>query len=147
MAAAKKSSAPKDSAPKLLSGGNPQIPKGDGDEPVQSFIEAMPEWKHDVGRQLDDLVVAEVPDVKKAVRWNSPFYGTDGNHWFLSFHCFTTYVKVTFLNGTSLEPPPPEPSKDPGTRYLHIGPDGVDDEDQLRDWIRQAASQPGWDGF
>lgn len=133
--------------PKLLSGGNPQIPKGDGDEPVQAFIEAMPEWKHDVGRALDDLVEEVVPDVKKAVRWNSPFYGTEANHWFLSTHCFNKYVKVTFLNGTSLDPMPPEPSKDENTRYLHITEDGIADEEQLKDWIRQAAALPGWDGF
>jgi hypothetical protein len=132
--------------PKLLSGGNPQIPKGDGDAPVQAFIEAMPEWKHHVGRRLDDLIVEEVPGVRKAVRWNSPFYGTEGG-WFLSYHCFAKYVKVTFLNGASLDPLPPEPSKDPDTRYLHIGEDGVEDEAQLRDWIRQAAAAPGWDGF
>ena len=136
-----------DSTPKLLSGGNPQIPKGDGDAPVQAFIEAMPGWKHDVGRRLDDLIVDVVPNVKKAVRWNSPFYGTDENDWFLSFHCFTKYVKVTFLNGTSLDPPPPESSKDAGTRYLHVHDDGELDEAQFRDWVRQAAAKPGWDGF
>jgi hypothetical protein len=144
MAAAKKTES---SEPVLLSGGNPQIPKGDGDAPVQAFISAMPDWKHDVGRRLDDLIVEVVPDVKKAVRWNSPFYGTDEHAWFLSFHCFAKYVKVTFLNGARLDPPPPEPSKDPDTRYLHIGEDGEVDETQLREWIRQASSRPGWDGF
>ncbi len=131
----------------LLSGGNPQIPKGDGDAPVQAYIEAMPDWKHDVGRRLDELIGEVVPDVRKAVRWNSPFYGTEGNGWFLSFHCFTRYVKVTFLNGTSLDPVPPEPSKDPDTAYAHIGEDGVFDAEQFADWIRQAAALPGWDGF
>lgn len=135
------------SKPKLLSGGNPQIPKADGDEPVQAFIEAMPEWKHDVGRRLDDLVVDAVPNVKKAVRWNSPFYGTEENHWFASFHCFTRYVKVTFLNGSSLDPLPPEGSKDPDARYLHVHEDGELDEEQVKDWFRQAAALPGWDGF
>src|SRR5215216_6431138 len=90
--------------PRLLSGGNPQIPKGDGDEPVQAYIDAMPGWKRDVGRYLDDLIVRTVPDVRKAVRWNSPFYDIEGNGWFLSFHCFTRYVKVTWLNGSSLDP-------------------------------------------
>lgn len=133
--------------PVLLSGGNPQIPKGDGDEPVQAFIDAMPDWKHDVGRQLDDLIGDVVPNVNKAVRWNSPFYGTDENAWFVSYHCFAKYVKVTFLNGARLEPLPPEPSKDPDTRYLHIREEGGIDEEQLRDWLRQSAALPGWDGF
>ncbi len=132
---------------KLLSGGNPQIPKADGDEPVQAYIAAMPDWKHDVGRRLDDLIERVVPDVRKAVRWNSPFYGVEGNGWFLSYHCFTRYVKVTFLNGSQLDPVPPEPSKDPDTAYAHIGADGDFDEDQFADWIRQAAALPGWDGF
>ena len=132
---------------KLLSGGNPQIPKGDGEAPVEAYLAAMPEWKQAVGRHLDELVVEEVPGVRKAVRWNSPWYGVEGQGWFLSFHCFTRYVKVTFLLGSSLDPMPPESSKDPDARYLHIGEDGVDDEDQLRDWIRQAAAPPGWDGF
>lgn len=135
------------SDPVLLSGGNPQIPKGDGDEPVQAFIDAMPGWKHDVGRRLDDLIVDAVPDVRKAVRWNSPFYGTDEHGWFVSFHCFAKYVKVTFLNGTSLDPLPPEPSKDPGTRYLHVREDGEIDEEQVTAWLHQAATQPGWHGF
>lgn len=133
--------------PKLLSGGNPQIPKGDGDEPVQAYLGAMPGWKSSVGRRLDDLVVDVVPGVRKAVRWNSPFYGVEGNGWFLSFHCFTKYVKVTFLNGSSLEPLPPVGSKDPNARYVHVGEDGAIDEQQMRDWIRQASTVPGWDGF
>jgi hypothetical protein len=134
-------------APSLLSGGNPQIAKGDGDDPVQRYIAAMPGWKHAIGRRLDDLIVEVVPGVRKAVRWNSPFYGVEGRGWFLSYHCFTRYVKVTFLNGTRLDPLPPEPSKDPNTRYLHIGENGIGDDTQLRDWIRQATALPGWDGF
>jgi hypothetical protein len=99
--------------PKLLSGGNPQIAKCDGDAPVQAYIAAMPEWKHDVGRRLDALIVSTVPEVRKAVRWNSPFYGIEGQGWFLTFHCFTKYIKVAFLNGTSLEPLPPSNPKIP----------------------------------
>lgn len=129
--------------PKLLSGGNPQIPKGDGDEPVQAYIAAMPGWKHDVGRLLDDLVVDTVPEVAKAVRWNSPFYGIEDRGWFLSFHCFTNYVKVTFLNGASLDPPPPVESKDPNVRYAHIHSDDDLDEAQWRAWIAQAADLSG----
>lgn len=136
-----------DPRPKLLSGGNPQIPKGDGDEPVAAYLAAMPDWKQDVGRRLNALVVEAVPGVNKAIRWNSPFYGTDEHAWFLSFHCFTHYVKVTFFNGARLDPPPPEPSKDDDARYLHVGEDGIADEAQLRDWIRQSAGLPGWAGF
>lgn len=133
--------------PKLLSGGNPQIPKGDGDAPVQAYIAAMPEWKRSIGEQLDEIVTDVVPEAIKAVRWNSPFYGLDGRGWFLGYHCFTNYVKVSFLNGDRLDPLPPESSKDWKTRYLHIDEHGIVDEDQLRDWIRQAAGLPGWDGF
>ena len=129
--------------PKLLSGGNPQIPKGDGDEPVQAYIAAMPGWKHDVGRQLDELIVRTVPDVRKAVRWNSPFYGVEGEGWFLSFHCFTKYVKLTFHNGSSLDPVPPEKSKHPDVRYFHIYEDDGIDEGQLASWVEQASSMPG----
>lgn len=131
----------------LLSGGNPQIPKGDGDAPVQAYLDAMPGWKGDVGRHLDALVVAEVPGVRKAVRWNSPFYGVEGQGWFLSMHCLTKYVKVTFFNGMRLDPLPPEGSKDPDARFVHVFEAGVDDEAQLRDWIRQSAALPGWSGF
>ena len=106
--------------PKLLSGGNPQIPKGDGDGPVQAYIEAMPGWKREVGRYLDSLVERSVPDVRKAVRWNSPFYGIEGQGWFLSFHCFSKYIKVTFLNGGSLRPLPPVTSRYEHVRYFHI---------------------------
>ena len=129
--------------PKLLSGGNPQIPKGDGDEPVQAYIAAMPDWKQDVGRRLDELVVRTVPEVRKAVRWNSPFYGIEDEGWFLSFHCFTKYIKVTFLNGGSLSPMPPVESKHDDVRYLHIGENGDYDEAQMVAWLQQASSQPG----
>ncbi len=134
---------PERDKPKLLSGGNPQIPKADGDAPVQAYIRAMPGWKRDVGRELDRVVVRGVPDVKKAVRWNSPFYGVEGEGWFLSFHCFTKYIKVTFLNGTSLRPVPPIESKHQAVRYLHIHENDALDESQMTDWIRQAAALPG----
>jgi hypothetical protein len=127
----------------LLSGGNPQIPKGDGDEPVRAYIAAMPGWKSAVGKRLDELIVRAVPKVKKAVRWNSPFYGMEGQGWFLAFHVFTHYVKVTFLRGTSLEPLPPGPSKDKNTRYLDIREEGFD-EAQFVKWVKQAAAIPGW---
>ena len=127
----------------LLSGGNPQIPKGDGDAPVQAYLAAMPEWKGDVGRQLDSIIVTTVPDVQKAVRWNSPFYGMDGNGWFVSFHCFNTYIKVTFLNGASLDPPPPVDSKHEAVRYLHVSEGEPLDEAQFAEWVRQASTLPG----
>ena len=130
--------------PRLLAGGNPQIAKAEGDGPVQAYIAAMPGWKREVGRRLDALVVATVPEVRKAVKWNSPFYGVEGRGWFLSFHCFTKYVKVTFFRGAALEPLPPGPSKDPNTRYLDIREDEPIDESRLADWIRQAAAVPGW---
>lgn len=133
--------------PKLLSGGNPQIAKGDGDEPVQAYLEAMPGWKHDIGRRLDELIVDVVPSVAKAVRWNSPFYGVEGQGWFASFHCLTRYVKLTFFQGVDLDPAPPESSKDPNARFVHLTEGGDFDEDRLRDWITQAAQLPGWDGF
>jgi hypothetical protein len=133
----------KGSQPVLLSGGNPQIAKGDGDAPVQAYIAAMPGWKRDVGRRLDALIVRTVPNVRKAVRWNSPFYGIEGQGWFLSFHCFTKYVKVTFLNGASLRPVPPVASRHPNTRYVHIDEDGTFDEELVAEWIRQAAQLPG----
>lgn len=129
--------------PKLLSGGNPQIPKGDGDGPVQAYIAAMPGWKRDVGRLLDELIVSTVPNVRKAVRWNSPFYGIEGQGWFLSFHCFTKYLKVTFLNGTSLRPAPPVESKVPDVRYLHIYEGDEFDTGQFCSWVRQAGELPG----
>ena len=130
--------------PKLLSGGNPQIAKGDGDAPVQAYIAAMPDWKRDVGRRLDELIVGAVPDVHKAVRWNSPFYGVEGSGWFLSFHCFTKYVKVGFFNGAALSPPPPIDSKQDDVRYLNIHEDDELDEAQFTDWVKQASKLPGW---
>lgn len=132
--------------PVLLAGGNPQIPKGDGDAPVQAYIAAMPGWKRDVGRRLDALITGTVPDVQKAVRWNSPFYGMEGHGWFLNFHVFARYVKVAFFNGASLKPQPPERSKHDEVRYLNIYEDGRFDEAQLAEWVRQASQLPGWDG-
>jgi hypothetical protein len=129
--------------PVLLSGGNPQISKGDGDAPVQQFIQAMPSWKHDVGVLLDALIVRTVPGVRKAVRWNTPFYGVEGQGWFLAFHCFNKYVKVAFLKGSALQPLPPVESKDPNARYFHIHEGDAVDQDQLAAWVRQAATLPG----
>lgn len=133
--------------PKLLSGGNPQIAKGDGDAPVQAYIDAMPGWKHEVGRALDELIVRTVPEVRKAVRWNTPFYGIEGRGWFLGYHCLTKYVKVAFFRGTSLQPVPPVESKNDGTRYFHIHEGDEIDEEQLAGWIRQAAELPGEEMF
>lgn len=133
--------------PTLLAGGNPQIAKGDGNAPVQAYIEAMPGWKRNVGRRLDALIAHNVPNVRKAVRWNSPFYGTDGQGWFLSFHCLTKYVKVAFFSGTSLSPVPPVESKNEGTRYFHIHADDRFDEELVASWARQASELPGWGGF
>jgi hypothetical protein len=130
--------------PVLLSGGNPQIAKGDGDAPVQAYIAAMPGWKSDLGRRLDALVSRTVPDVRKAVRWNSPFYGVEGQGWILSSHCFTKYVKVTFFSGASLRPLPPGESKDANVRYLDIREDDELDEAQFAAWVEQAAVLPGW---
>jgi hypothetical protein len=130
--------------PKLLAGGNPQIAKADGDAPVQAYIAAMPGWKRDVGRGLDALIVRVVPGVRKAVKWNSPFYGVEGQGWFLSFHCFTRYVKVGFFRGASLRPVPPGESKHKVVRYLDIHQDEQLDEAQLATWIRQAAALPCW---
>ena len=132
------------SKPKLLSGGNPQIPKGEGDAPVQAHIAAMPDWKREAGEKLDTLIENTVPGVRKAVKWNSPFYGVEGQGWFLSFHVFTRYIKVTFFRGAQLKPLPPVGSKDPNTRYVHLTEDEVVDEKQLADWIGQAAAIPGW---
>ena len=129
--------------PKLLSGGNPQIPKGEGDAPVQAYIAAMPGWKRDAGRRLDALIVKTVPKVHKAVKWNSPFYGIDGDGWFLSYHCFDRYIKVTFFRGTSLDPVPPEASKTPETRYFHVYEDVDLDEKQFAAWVKQASKLPG----
>ena len=131
-------------SPPLLAGGNPQIAKADGDAPVQAYIAAMPGWKSDVGRRLDALIVRHVPEVRKAVKWNSPFYGIEGQGWFLSFHCFTKYIKVAFFRGAALKPLPPGESKDPDTRYLDIHEQDDIDEKQLGSWIRQASAMPGW---
>lgn len=127
----------------LLSGGNPQIAKGDGDACVQAYIAALPGWKRAVGRRLDTLVTRNVPGVQKAVRWNSPFYGVAGEGWFLSFHCLTNYVKVAFFAGSSLRPPPPVTSRNRGVRYDHVHEGDVIDEARVASWIRQAAEQPG----
>ncbi len=132
----------KEKKPKLLSGGNPQIAKGYGDEPVQEYIAAMPGWKRDIGRAIDDIVMRVVPDVEKAIKWNSPFYGMEKDAWFLSFHVFAKYVKVTFFRGTSLSPEPPEQSKHDQVRYFHIH-EGDDFEDQFADWVKQASRLPG----
>ena len=130
--------------PTLLSGGNPQIAKADGDAPVQAYLAAMPSWKRDVGRRLDALIARTVPAVRKAVKWNSPFYGVEGQGWFLSFHCFTKYVKVTFFRGTSLRPVPPGESKHKDVRYLDLREGDPLDEKRVAEWIRQAAALPGW---
>ncbi len=127
-----------------LSGGNPQIAKADGDAPVQAYIAAMPGWKRDIGRRLDALIVRTAPDVRKAVKWNSPFYGVEGQGWFLNFHTFTNSVKVAFFRGTSLRPVPPGASKHKEVRYLDIRKDDQLDEVQIATWIRQAAALPGW---
>jgi hypothetical protein len=132
-------------APRLLSGGNPQIAKGDGDAPVQAYIAAMPGWKREVGERLDALIERTLPEVKKAVKWNSPFYGVEGNGWFLSFHVFAKYVKVGFFRGSKLHPVPPGASKSDDTRYLDIHENDELDEKLLATWVRQAAALPGWD--
>lgn len=130
--------------PKLLSGDNPQIPKGEGDAPVQAWLDAIPGWKQGVARRIDELIVATVPDVQKAVKWNSPFYGVEVGSWFLNLHCFTNYVKVTFFRGTSLDPVPPGSSKTPETRYYDVK-EGALDEAQFVDWVERASGLPGED--
>jgi hypothetical protein len=129
---------------KLLSGGNPQIAKADGDAPVQAYIAAMPDWKRDIGRWLDALIVRNVPNVRKAVKWNSPFYGIEGQGWFLGIHTFAHYVKVTFFRGTSLRPVPPGPSKHKEVRHIDIREGDTLDEAQMATWVKQAAALPGW---
>ena len=129
---------------KLLSGGNPQIAKGDGDAPVQAYIAAMPGWKRELGKRLDALIARSVPNVRKAVRWNSPFYGIEGQGWFLSFHVFTRYVKVTFFAGTSLRPVLPGAGKDKDARWIDIYEGDELDEAQMATWVKQAAALPGW---
>jgi len=130
--------------PRLLAGGNPRIAKAHGNAPVRTYLAAMPGWKRDVGRRLDALIVRTVPEARKAVKWNSPFYGIEGQGWFLSFHCFTKYVKVTFFNGGSLSPLPPGESKSKTVRYLDIHEGDQLDEVQFATWIRQASEIPGW---
>lgn len=142
MATRKKATGKEAARPKLLAGDNPQIPKGDGDEPVQAYIDAVPGWKQGVVRRLDELVVQTVPDVHKAVKWNSPFYGVDGEGWFLSYHCFTNYVKVTWFRGTSLVPVPLGTSKQDEVRYLDVR-EGELDEAQFVAWVEQASRLPG----
>lgn len=143
---AKKASARRIAAkPTLLSGGNPQIKMADGDAPVQAYIAAVPGWKRDAVRRLDALIVRTVPDVRKAVKWNSPFYGIEGQGWFLTLHCFTKYVKVAFVRGTSLRPLPPGASKVPGTRYLDVHENEALDESLVASWIEQASELPGWE--
>ena len=132
----------KPAKPLLLSGDNPQIAKGYGDAPVQAYIAAIPGWKRDVARRLDVLISRAIPDVYKAVKWNSPFYGFEGKGWFVSYHCFTNYVKVTFFRGKSLRPVPPGESKHPEVRYLDIR-EGQLDEAQFVDWVKQASALPG----
>ena len=132
----------KPAQPRLLSGGNPQIAKGYGNGPVQAYINAMPGWKSEVGRRIDELIEKTVPGVVKAVKWNSPFYGNETDVWFVSLHCFTKYIKVAFFRGALLEPPPPVQSKTAGVRYLHIS-EGDFDEVQFKDWIRQASALLG----
>jgi len=130
---------------KLLSGGNPQIAKADGDAPVQAYIAAMPGWKSDLGKRLDALIVRNVPNVRKAVKWNTPFYGIEGQGWFLGFHCFTRYVKVSFFRGTSLRPVPPGGTpKSKNVRWIDIHEGDELDEAQLATWLKQAAALPGW---
>jgi hypothetical protein len=152
---AAKAAKPRKSAPKppprrtgkpaLLSGGNPQIAKAEGDAPVRGYIAAMPGWKRDIGRRLDTLITHAVPGVRKAVKWNSPFYGIEARGWFLSFHTFTNYVKVTFFRGQSLRPLPPGESRHKDVRYLDIRENQLD-EAQLSGWVKQASRLPGWGG-
>ncbi len=134
-------------SPLLLTGGNPQIPKGDGDAPVQSYFAALPGWKQQYGLQLDTLIVQTVPTVRKAVRWNSPFYGIEGQGWFLSFHCMSKYIKIAFFQGATLVPLPPVESKQKDVRYFHISENDPFATAQLADWIRQSATRPGSECF
>lgn len=131
-------------APKLLSGGNPQIAKGDGNAPVQAYIAAMPGWKREVGWRLDALIERTVPGVRKAVKWNSPLYGMEGQGWFLGIHCFNRYIKLAFFRGAALDPVPPVTSKDANTRYFHINEGEAFDEELVARWVRQASGIPGW---
>jgi hypothetical protein len=139
-----KSQSRKVAKPVLLTGGNPQIAKADGDAPVQAYIAAMPGWKRDVGRRLDALVMRTAPGVRKAIKWNSPFYGVEGQGWFLNFHCFTNYIKVAFFRGTSLRPVPPGQSNHKDVRYLDIHEHDKLNEAQFAGWVKQASLLPGW---
>ena len=142
---AKKTAAKRVAAkPKLLSGGNPQIAMAAGDAPVQAYIAAMPGWKSDLGKRLDALIVRSVPNVRKAVKWNSPFYGIEGQGWFLGLHVYARYVKLAFFRGASLRPQPPGPSKDKNTRYHNIHEGDELDEAQFSNWVKQAAKLPGF---
>jgi hypothetical protein len=132
--------------PRLLSGGNPQIAKADGDAPVQAYINAMPGWKRDVGRRLDALIMRAVPNARKAVRWNSPFYGVEGKGWFLGMHCVTKYVKVAFFEGALLRPLPPVTSAQSKVRYFHVHEGDTINERQFTAWVKQASKLPGWGG-
>ena len=145
-AAARNASPAKQARPaKLLSGGNPQIAKADGDAPVQVYIAAMPGWKSNLGKRIDALITRELPKVRKAVKWNSPFYGIEGQGWFLSFHVFTRYVKGTFLNGASLQPVPPGGTpKSREARWIDLYENDPFDEAQMADWVKKAAVMPGW---
>ena len=144
MAKAKSEKAdPSKAEPVLLSGGNPQIAKDHGDAPVQAYIAAMPGWKNEIGRRLDEIIVRTIPDVRKAVKWNSPLYGLEGEGWFLGIHCFTKYIKVAFFRGMSLRPVPPGESKSKDTRYLDIREDDQLDEALFASWVRQASQLPG----
>ena len=133
-----------DKKPTLLSGGNPQIPKGDGDAPVQAYIAAMPGWKSEAGRRLDEIITRAVPNIQKAVKWNSPFYGVEGKGYFLSYHCFAKYIKLAFFQGASLHPIPPVASRDENTRYVHIHEGEEIDDARITDWVKQAAALPGY---
>jgi hypothetical protein len=139
-----RANSPQGDGPRLLAGGNPQIPKGDGDAPVQAYIDAMPGWKSDVGRRLDALIEQAVPHVVKAVKWNQPLYGVEDQGFFVSFRCFTKYIKLTFFRGAELDPVPPVDFKDPNEKALHIHEDDELDEEQLTSWFEQAAAIPGW---
>lgn len=140
---AKRPSTRPGAAPKLLSGGNPQIPKGEGDGPVQAYIAAMPGWKREVGERLDALIERAVPEVHKAVKWNSPLYGMAGDGWFMSFHVYARYIKVAFFRGMALDPVPPVASRSQDTRYLHLHEHDVLDEAGFCEWVRQASRLPG----
>ena len=142
--AIKGKSRPKSAKPVLLAGGNPQIAKADGDAPVQAYIAAMPGWKQAIGRRLDALIVRTVPSVRKAVKWHSPFYGVEGQGWFVGVHCMTKYVKVAFFSGMSLKPRPPGESKQKNVRYLDIYENDQLDDKLLVSWISQASKLPGW---